>query len=959
MPTFFDDFNLEREDDEPKNWTNKGQALAVFAISDVDVIEGLFSMRLQATSSSNLANPVVEMPTPFIDSRPYKGTIWMINTSEHREIATFSGSGAAGHQLVRLRFDDDGHFYYRDGGAWVDAGTYPDLVDIEFEIRHYLDDPDNPYYTFKVSDGGSFEVVETAEILTSQVLEVRYCGFTVNESARLVADLIQIGDLPETGQEGDVLVQVGPWIVGSELDNAVRDYNVLHELNEISEAYANVETEVANLVDAGDLMKVWIVPWDEDSFEEYFVGMIFDKIVTGPDTIRILGRDALATMENVEIDSYYFANVREDEPFDIEEGATASDPVFVDLPETYSEIHKPITRVQIGEYGGAEARPASISGLVANQTTISQANGYRWFASPFTLAAERWAYIKFKGDMAVSQTYTIKIVSARIDNGEPDLTDVIFQKTARTFIGVNRDYFINFDLDGDYNLNVGRKYFLVVGPDNPAVNYSFQFDRYDDSGSGPKVKTNAGAWRYNSGTSTWIESTPDETVRLEWELIPWKDALEGEDWNLIDAGANARIVFDGTNASRPEIVFISAINLQFKGARVFYSYGVEDLANIFTDIFNDVAMIDYDVTTGATYFEFADALETNALDFVQELAALYSWRIRQRHRSEGSGALDGPLVVVAEPLPALGSPVYDFKHGYDASSIHDEARVISDGIKRTSTDVSTMARISGKTSDDRLLLLVQQDPDLQADLNLLNSKQIPNLIFGLRKQRVLKVRNTNSTQDLQAIADAIQESEGSIQWKGEIDVDGASWLLPGDTITYQNSRRGLPETEFRVQAIQYQPHRMKLTLTATPQRLEYLLRDLSIRLGKFGTVQPLDLSTLQHTFFAYGEGTDDPGGYVIASSDHWVRLENSSGPVSYWRKAEAVDGPTINGQASKIVSCFLPPDDGFEGIGTADRVRVWTGVYGAILQEAVVYLDVLAYHWSSNSASICVLLYQT
>lgn len=955
MATFYDDFEIDTEGSEPRNWTNLGETLAKFEADSTSAIQGDLSLDIQATASSNLAICVVPLPVPYMDRRPFKGTIWMISNSEKHEINLWSGTALPGEQLVRLRFYNDGNFYYRDGAAFINAGPYPNLADITFEITI---DTEAGTYSFRVTDGGSFDVrVTGAEISTSQPLEVRYAGFTVWESARLVADNVQIGDLPLDVdlQEGDVRAKVGPWIIGSKMEDAVLDYNVLHEKNEVGEAWIDVSDEIANLVEAGAEFSLSIVPWLGSSPEQFFYGMIFDKNVSGPDTIRILARDAISTLENIEIDSFYFGGLRDNLELDIEEGATSLDPVYVDLPDAYSDVHKPLTRVQFAEDLGFIERPTDdeISGKTPTYTIISLANGLRWVATPFVAEHPRWVALGFEGDEPTPQTWTIKIVGAKID-GSPDLSTEFYSSSGNS--SVSGYHLVQFVTDEPFRLNIGRRYYILIGPDNPASPYEYRFYSYDVRLAGtPKVKTNAGVWTYDpSGAGSWTEDVPDETGRILHYYLEWKTAKEVEDWNLVDAGANARIIFNGDNALRPRWI-LNGTSYQ-KGARVFYSYDEIDVASILADILNDIATVDYEVTTGDTYIRSADALEVNALDFVQELVSVNNWRLRQRHRSEGGGSLDDPPTVVAEPLPSLGSPVYDFKHGDDSSDIVEEARIVSDNIRKTSTDVFTMVRISGKTNDDRLLLYVQQNVDLQRDLKLLNGRVIPNTIFGFRKQQVLKVQSVNNIEDLQEFAESLLAQSGEITWKGSLTIDGASWLVPGDSITYENSRRDLPETEFRVSSVQYLPHQMKIVLSNVPQRLEYLFRTLQKDLGRFGTLQTLDVSSLSHTFFAWGE-EDDSLGSVVSASEHRARLEDLSGAVSTWRLCETVDGPTINGLPSKIISCYFPPEDGTGGQGTAIRVRVKENL--DVAPSVLVTLDVAAYHWADNAVTVNILLYQS
>lgn len=951
MLTFTDGFDEQRKDELPRHWTNENIVAGIFCVNDNDVHSGRLSLQLSNSLVSN-SWAFHTCIRPVSDGRIFQAYIFPVTalgTSEYYvECARWPATNPEGNGVSRVRFRgvDKRILVWNDGVGWVDLMAWTPATWTKVTIRHNFE---SQTYSVWIND------VLIAEDYAFDLPASSIIGFGVGvANGNMSIDTVQIGDLPAPNQEGDYRVRFDAWTFASNAGgiDQLQDYNVLHQLNQIAEAWIEVEDELADLMSEGMVLAIEVVPWDSSTLEQIFYGMIYDRIVSGPDHQRVSARDALSCLEHVDLDTVYASGIRANTEYNILDGATGLDPVYVSLPDAYADIHRPITRVQVAELLDAVERPTDdeISALMPTYTIISRANGKRWVATPFFAEHPRWYLVGFEGDEPIPQTWTIMIVGAKID-GSPDLGDIHYSSAGNA--SVSGYHLVSFPTDEPFRFNVGRKYYIVIGPDDPLVNYEYRFYSYDVRPVGtPKVRTNAGVWTWDSGGGTWTEVVPDEIGRIIYQYLAWNDTVEGEDWRLVDSGG-AKILFDGPNTRRPGWVYVPAGTFFQKGARVFYTYGSLDIYWILADILNDVANVDWDVPLGLQTVEFLDAMESRALDWLQQVLDAYGWRMRQRHRIEGGGSLDSPPTVRVEPINYSAPPVLDLKHGDDSTDIYQEARVSADDLKRQASRTFTGSRITARGSNGDLLYYVKFNPALAVSLNALNKRVLPEPYPYLRKHRLTRVQNVTNIDDLDEIADAIEFREGTLQWAGSLTVDGATWLVPGDRITYESSRRNLPLTEFLVTGVEYLPHMMVLHVTSLQGDLARIFQRIDRDLGRYQAVTTLQFSDLQHTFYAYGE--QETGLSPVTATSHRARLYAGATPVSTWRPCQTVVGPVINGQTSRIVYCYFPPEDGTGGQGAATSVSVKENL--DVAASISVPLDTTVYHWADNAVAVCVLIY--
>ena len=368
-----------------------------------------------------------------------------------------------------------------------------------------------------------------------------------------------------------------------------------------------------------------------------------------------------------------------------------------------------------------------------------------------------------------------------------------------------------------------------------------------------------------------------------------------------------------------------------------------------------------------------DAIETNYLEFIQEVFEVYGWQIRQLHRQEvgPTSPFDVPGVVVWEKVPAFGSPVLNLKHGFDSTSPEDEARVITEDLRRSTVTSFPAVRFKGQDNLGRFLFWERRDHPRMRELGSLN-RPINGRGDGIyRKFKTGMVRNAQSLSILDDFAKVALDSFKADDWKGPITVEGASNVKPGDTVLYQNSKRGIPETEFRVLTVQFMPKQMALTISRKDPTFDKKFRSINRQLGNYEVINPLTISDLDHNFYSFTRLVDDTL-VLPASTPLRARLyTDSSGsgtPVSSWADCEVITGYPINGYDSKILYALFPAEDG-DGIKTPgtppDYNASGHGTATAVLIEvpggysAFAELERTVFHWADNDVAICALIHHT
>jgi hypothetical protein len=289
--------------------------------------------------------------------------------------------------------------------------------------------------------------------------------------------------------------------------------------------------------------------------------------------------------------------------------------------------------------------------------------------------------------------------------------------------------------------------------------------------------------------------------------------------------------------------------------------------------------------------------------------------------------------------------------------------VTSDNVQYSATGAFPDIRITATDYDDKFLYIVRHDPALEDQLGSLNwPPGLPSPERSFRRSRLIKAGSVESIEDLIALADVTREKDSLIIYKGTLGVDGTTRIPPGDTITFENSRRGIsPAIEMRVEAINYLPNRMRLTVNSAPPDILARFRQVQRNLGKVSAAEPLDPSDISHQFYAHGRLEDD----TLTTTTDDLRAQLSEGGPGSPRSSHWVDcivhpGPTWNGYPSKYITALFPTGGEvnltYKTLGSAAYVVVQEkgpppGWFAHVPLEHQVWL------WSDNAVAVSLWIY--
>lgn len=733
-------------------------------------------------------------------------------------------------------------------------------------------------------------------------------------------------------------------IFQSGTSKAVINRSARHELNEGSEAWVLIESDDITGIEAGQEMKIEIVPWGGSAFEQIFYGEIFD-ILAGevPDQIRILARDIYEYMEEVDVDTIFTGAVHNNEDLDIVEDTFPLYPK-VDLGVDIDDIPKPITRVQVANLEALIQRPDPFAAVPSVTNIADPGTGDRqYLATRFLAEADRAEFIGWEGTSNADWDYFI--VEQDPATGFPDLTQQLV--SAIGISPISGFHSPTWNKDIEFRLRPGRYYWVVITPNDPFSAYDFDFfSSPSTTAPSPLTDTGEGVSKSTDIGVTWSWDKRDKVGHLKIRWIKPETRKELEEWTLEeDGGSGFGIIrFGGTDNYYPQ--YVKSGSFWQQGARVFFFEGDESIDSILDVLLEKKCNIDYKVI-GTLDLQIFNALETKCGEAVRAIMTGNDWRLRQLHRTEGG---DNPPLAIAEVRPSFGSPVLALKAGWDSSDPSTEARAVNDALQLKTTNIFTGVRILGKNPAGELIYYERHDPDLEQELELLS---IAGSESGLRKAKIIKARNLGDIDQADALAQRVQSLLGVKVWEGNLTVDGATWIVPGDTITYQNSRKGIPLTEFRVRAVEYIPHQMILSLNSTSEDLTTLFRTIDEGIGKAGIVQSLTVSDLDHDFYVdarkqnstYRTGTEFLG-TLLATSGGSIRSSQVVGT--------SIVGPTENGQPSRIVWFYFPPETQGGKRGTARFIEIDRTAVASIEVE----LNSTIYHWAENGCAVIVYIHE-
>lgn len=895
--------------------------------------------------------------------KEFKVDYYPVQASKNYYVATFKDEqDPENSPVVWIKFASTGQIQYYDGTSWQNSGlTWTAAVWKTIHIVH-----DFVNQTAKVWNDDGY--IGAAIPFMRPARRVRGQGFSGLDT-QMHVDNWTVGIPPDPKEDAEYRIKVGPLVLQSLTDDGVQDYNIKHEDNEVGESWIEVEDSVGQVVDLGDIMKVQIVPYAGSSFEQFYYGQLQDKAPIAPDRMRITALDNIAGFRDLDIDTFTYPQIRENYEVDITIGPAPGNYARILTPDPSTNLHFPIVKVEVLEYPPLTERPTNQersdyqakfgSPPSLSAYTITDADSYTAFATPFTAEHSRFARIEWSGSFTGQTNFRWSILGEDAA-GLPDWTDVIAS-------GLNTELPLPTGWLGQQwilgsvvpaRLNVGRRYWFVLEPELPGSTYSLSVDGYNMVGAAANYTSNRGIYAWDSVATSWAAFSTGwyhtGYIRINW--LQWKTLKEDEDYIVIPGAPTSEIEFSGPTTYRPEWIWDGVGGT--KGARLFYTYGLLDLPDVIA-FYLTPARIPYWYDTGLPQVDIntVTAFDTNVFEIVQELLEAHDWHIRQLHRQESAppSPLDVPPVITWEPRPSFGSPVLTLAHAEDTTNPEAEARVISDaGLRRSSMLSYAGVRLKAEDQAGRLLYLERRNPSFMERLGSLN-KFIGFVGDGLyRKWKTGNIKNVQDLAHLEDIAKTLEAELSSIEWQGNLVVEGATWIVPGQTIRYQHSQRGIPLTEFRVMAIEYRPHEMTLTVTSRNPALHRAFRSIQREIGRTASLSSLSYSDLSHNFYGFGSVDDN---LLSTKTSMEARLYTTSlgSPVSRWRPCEVVAGPTINGYGSKYVYCHFPPDDGDNGHGRATAVLVRElPTPGA---SEYVPLEWAVYHWPENSVSVCCLIY--
>ena len=751
-------------------------------------------------------------------------------------------------------------------------------------------------------------------------------------------------------------------------EHIIQDYEVRHDDNYPSVAWIELDVEeyIAASIDAGDEITVELVPWGGSALEQFFYGMVVDVHYTGPNRIRVLAMDALIQIANIDIDTVFADFFYDNYEADVQEPASNNDPAYVETVAShvyegvtipYDEVIKPLTRVQALERVGSASEPKyrpEEYDTTPNITTISNVNGKKYVGTRFVAPYHKYMYFGWRGNSDVA---TDLIILREDEDGLPDFDQQVLRfYNIYATVPPNYNNVAYFAFDFGARLNIGQNYWLIVTPNDLGSPYNIDFyhekAKFYDGNTGQGIVSNS--THLDTG---WTWEHKSQIGQMTYVALEWKDLKEGQDYNVYrnDGGTPANsllIKFDGTEHYEPQ--WVSTAILRRNGARIFAVKQDVDIDDICFNVFLTIGQVLYSCPTGVLTIPFVDAIDGRAMDLMLNLMEAYGWHMRSLHRTEVHGS---PGIVRIEPLPTFGSPVLDLKHGLDADDMTNEARVVSQSLKQLASSAYTGMRLRAKDSNGRLLYQEVHDPDLEEQLGLFSPPSIDE--WGLRKCRLLKIRSAQNIEELKDFGDRLLERDATLIWKGKLTVDGATWLVPGQTITYENSRVGFSETELRVTSVTYTPNLMEIGVNSLRSDLSERFRELDRDLGRYASLQGLQLSDLTHQFYAHGRKEDDD--FSQSTKEFICRLYNTdlAAYVSSWAHATKIAGPTVNGYPSWYVYCYFPPEGGDDGHGICSAVDLKETGSGASPTITTIQLDQVVAHWADNGCAVSLFLFHS
>ena len=685
-----------------------------------------------------------------------------------------------------------------------------------------------------------------------------------------------------------------------------------------------------------------------------------------------MAKDALAGVYDIDIDSVYYDTIHENQEYNIDPGATANDPPTVTLGPIHADMIKPIVRLQVLEVEDPIQRPTTWPGTPTS-TTITQASGKTYIGTRFHAGASRYGFIGFEGVTDAAWDYLI--VREGRYTGEPDLADVVYQKLNNAAIPGGGSHGILFSVDPGFRLNRGQPYWILIRPNNTGAAYNFTFYSSQPSTTNPGA-TGQGVISYHFPTTSWIWEQRDEVGHMIITQMKWTDVREGSQWTLVNQAGTAIIEFGGSEGFAPYWIYDSGASEYQNGARAFFFEGWVSGVELYLpliDMIENKAQMVLSAPEGSDV-PLIDAIESKVGQIIRRLMTENNWHIRQLHRYTDYPDYGAPVVwyvnpflpvylakrppaVRAELLSSSWTPVLSLKYGPDSTNPDEEARVIVHGLREEISTAYTSSRLLAKTVGDKIIFAEYHNHDLQLDLNGLQNKftGFPTPFF--KKVHLVKIADVPNFDELMALAERQSDLENLVLISGSLQVDGSTWVQPGDRITYETSRYGItPAAEFLVTAVEYLPNLMVLSLTSSDSSLDKIIRKLNYDIQRFQGIQSITLSDLEHTFYAYGQLEDDS--LATSSQPLIAKCYDAATPTSSWVEVEEVAGPTINGYASKILSAYFPAEGGQYGHGKVTRVRVREDLLSPGADD-YVNLEHVIYHWDDNGVSVCLFIYHS
>ncbi|MCK4717516.1 MAG: hypothetical protein KAT70_02510, partial [Thermoplasmata archaeon] len=485
-------------------------------------------------------------------------------------------------------------------------------------------------------------------------------------------------------EEASYKCVIGSQTFETDTDKTLLDYNIQFEDNHPAECWVEIEDEYAKLVEANQLLVFHIVPWQGTTLGQFFYGMVYDKWVSGPNQMRILAKCALEQGEHLEVDMIFAHTIHDNEEFDIDEGATSNDPPRANLGVPYTDVVKPITRVQCALYPENYKRPEAP--LMTTGTTISLGNGRKFIATRFVPETDRYIFLGFYGTSDAN--YDVGIYEES-EYGFPDFSKLVYEqpnkfpRPAGGYHGVELLFHPT-----EFLLSVGIPYWIIVSPNNLINPYDFTF--YSDPFINSKGITGLGVAINSDGQNSgwaWSGPTKDEIGIMSITPILWKTVREHLDWELINDSGTGVIEFGGIEKFIPD--WVTSFTANRMGCRVFFFEDQLDAWWIYATLGLNIMGSYVNAPAGVLYVPFVDAMESKVNDILRGVSDAHGWHFRQYHRDEGVNWYEKPPVLRAEPLPSFGSPVLDLKHGDDATDVTTQARIVSDSLKKQVTRAFT------------------------------------------------------------------------------------------------------------------------------------------------------------------------------------------------------------------------------------------------------------------------------